>query len=424
MKRWLPPLLLSLCACAPNPEAPVQVMALVPNESGAYATVQVALTTLSDFTALKGSVAEFKGGNRVIVDPNDPLQGLNGGLQNMSDDERFEVLVKNKGHDVDGHFIDRNGVYWPADFHTWNMVSAYYNFERAYEYFTDVYDGVEPKELQKMPVMYWAEVRINTTEPLVDNAMYLPFVKAFVITPFSEGQELVPLAMNIGVIGHEVAHRAFNHRVLESQGIHPALGLWTGEAFNVLKSLDEGLSDFHGFGVTCGEAAGCRPDFLSVSIADESMTRMRNVARTDACMDANLRNAFYNNSPDQWTRSADMYRLGNLFAAALYQAGNKAGDIRVMRRAVITAYDDDSAATPGLRQLFNRNLNTPQAVTLESVSDVLVSHVGDPQMKKELCNELSTRLQLKCGSFPCDLMPSCPGTAARQNYCPTLEPIP
>ena len=30
---------------------------------------------------------------------------------------------------------------WPADFHTWNMVSAYYNFERSYEYFNDIYDG-------------------------------------------------------------------------------------------------------------------------------------------------------------------------------------------------------------------------------------------------------------------------------------------
>jgi hypothetical protein len=424
MKRLLLAPLAALWACAPNPPAPVRVMALAPNETGAYTTVQVELKTLSSLANLKGSVAEFLGGNRVVVDANDPLQNLNGGIQNMTDEQRYEVLVKDKGGDVRGHFIERAGVYWPADFHTWNMVSAYYNFEKSYEYFVKVYDGVEPTELQKMRVMYWANVRLNTTEPLTNNALYLSFIKSFVIVPFSEDQPTIPLAMNIGVIGHEVAHRVFNHKVLENQGIHPALTSWNGSAFNLLKSLDEGLADFHGFGVTCPEPAGCRPNFLSGSVADEAIVSMRNVARTDACMTANLRNAFFNFSPDQWVRSPSMYEVGNLFAASLYQAANKVGDVGVMQKALLTAYDDASPANPGLRQLINQNINTPQAVTLEAVANVIVAHVTEPALKKELCNEFSTRLQLVCGAFPCPEMPACPSTAARQNFCPLLPAQP
>lgn len=424
MKRLLLASIATLWACAPNPPAPVQVMALAPNQTGAYATVQVELKTLSSLANLKGSVAEFVGGNRVLVDANDPLQNLNGGIQNMTDDQRYEVLVKDKGLDVRGNFIERAGVYWPADFHTWNMVSAYYNFEKSYEYFVKVYDGVEPTELQKMRVMYWANVKLNTTEPMTDNALYLSFIKSFVIVPFSENQPTIPLAMNIGVIGHEVAHKVFNHKVLEDQGIHPALTSWNGSAFNLLKSLDEGLSDFHGFGVTCPEAAGCRPNFLSGSVADESTVSMRNIARTDACMTENLRNAFMTYAPDQWVRSSNMYEVGNLFAAAMYQAGNKVGDIGVMQKALITAYDDASATNPGLRQLVNSNVNNPAAMTPEAVANIIVAHVTDPAMKKELCNEFSTRLQLKCGAFPCDEMPACPSTSARQNFCPLLPALP
>ena len=44
-------------------------MALVPNaESGTVTTAQVELTTVTDATALKGSVLSLVGGNTVVVD--------------------------------------------------------------------------------------------------------------------------------------------------------------------------------------------------------------------------------------------------------------------------------------------------------------------------------------------------------------------
>jgi hypothetical protein len=418
-------LLAVITACGPNPKAPVRVMALTPSESGAFQTTEVELTTVEDVVTLKGSVVNFVGSTRVVVDPNDPLQGLNGGLANQSDAQRYEVLVKNKGGDVRAHYVDRSGVLWPADFHTWNMVSAYFNYERAYSYFNDIYPGGDAKEILPLRVHYWADTQINGTT-LQDNMLFLSFIKSFVIVPFKNEQK-IPLPMNIGVVGHEVAHKVFNFKALSDQGIHPALGAWSLEAFNLLKSLDEGLADFHGFSATCNEPAGCRPNFLEISISDPRTIGFRNVGRTDACMDANLRTSFQNLSQSQWVLSNEMYQVGNLIAASLYQAGNKLGKLDVLQKAVLLSYDDESPTTPGLRQLISKNLNTPKNFTPEAVVDVFAAHITDPELKKQVCTEFSSRLQLRCGTWPCTVdgiaaMPNCPPTARRDNSI--CQPIP
>ncbi|PZR16795.1 MAG: hypothetical protein DI536_06490 [Archangium gephyra] len=420
---WLAAL---LTACGPNPPAPVQIMALIPSEAGTLETRQVELKTVGNVTTLKGDVVEFIGSPRVVVDANDPLQ--TNGIENLTDQQRYDVLVKDKGADVRGHYVDRSGVLWPADFHTWNMVSAYYNFERSYEYFNDIYDGVDPKELRPLKVMYWADVKLNGADQLQDNALYLSFIKSFVLTPFQNAQ-LVPLPMNIGIIGHETAHRVFNFRVLEDQGIHPALTRWTIVPFNLLKSLDEGLADYHGYSVTCFEAANCRPNFLAASIDDSRTVGFRNVGRVDACMDETTRQAFLNFNNSQWVTSPEMYKVGNLIAASLYQAGNRTAKEDVLRKALILAYDDESPTNPGLRQFVKNNLNTPENFTPENVVNIIVSHVTDPDLKKELCTQFTTRMQLRCSSFPCEVnglpsMRACPSTARREMFCPTLPPQP
>lgn len=428
MSRLLPlgllGLLTAISACGPNTKAPVKVMALIPDESGAFQTTQVELTTVKDIATLKGDVVTFVGSTRVVLDANDPVQMLNGGIQNQTDEQRYETIVQDKGVDVRGHFVDKSGVLWPADFHTWNMVSAYYNFEKAYSYFNDIYDGVDPAELRPMRVHYWSDLRLNSPS-ITDNFLYLSFVKSFVITPFKT-EQMVPLPMNIGVVGHEVAHRVFNFKALSNQGLHPALGSWSLEAFNLLKSLDEGLADFHGFAVTCAEPAGCRPNFLAISLSDSRTVAFRNVGRTDACMDQDLRTAFQNFTQQQWISAPEMYKVGNLFAASLYQAGNKLGKLEILQKALIDAYDDESVTTPGLRQLITQNQNTPRNFTMENVVDVIAAHVTDPELKKEVCTQFSSRLQLRCGSWPCTLdgmpsMPNCPSTARRDSaICPLI----
>ena len=422
-----------LFACGPNPKPPVKVMAVVPSVSGPYETRQVELTTITNLTTLQGSVAKLIGGARVVFDPTDPMQT---DVLTMDDATRYSVLVKEKGGDVRGNFVDKSGVLWPADFHTWNMVTAYYNFERAAAYYTFIADGKDLPELVQMPVMYWPQVYLSSPDPLQDNALYLSFVKAFVLVPYSTTTDAypnntpnqkVPMAMNIGVIGHETAHRVFNHRVLLDAGFHEALISWNLQPFNLLKSLDEGLADFHGYGVTCGEVSGCKPAFLEASVNDAATVAARNLSLPGNCMDANVRSAFRTFTSDQWVRAPEMYKVGTLFATALYLAGSKTGKMSVVQKGLLAAYDDPSPANPGLNQLLNGNLNTPDAFTPEAVADVIVGHMPTgSEVQKELCNQFSTRLQLVCGAFPCidssnqNLMPHCPVTSARSSECPAL----
>lgn len=402
----------------------MKVMALIPDEAGAFQTTAVELTTVSNIVTLKGDVVTMVGGTRVVIDPTDPLQQLNGGIAMMTDEQRYEVIVKEKGGDVRAHLVDKSGTLWPADFHTWNMVTTYYNFERSYAYFNDIYDGVDPKELRPLRVHYWSQVELNSP-PLTDNTLYLSFIKSFVVAPFKT-EQLIPLSMNIGVIGHETAHRVFNFKALSDEGIHPALGAWSLDAFNLLKSLDEGLADFHGFSVTCAEPAGCRPNFLAISLSDSRTVGFRDVGRTDACMDEPLRTAFKNFTQQQWVTAPEMYKVGNLIAASLYQAGNRLGKLGILQKALIKAYDDESPTTPGLRQLITKNLNTPAKFTPEAVVDAIAAHVTDPELKKQVCQEFSTRMQLRCGAWPCVVdglpsMPNCPSTARRDSaICPLL----
>ncbi|MBL8934565.1 MAG: hypothetical protein JNM69_08420 [Archangium sp.] len=427
-------LLLALCSvavsCGPTPPLPVRVMAIVPVETGSYETREVSIQTLSNLATLKGSVAELVGANRLTVDPNDPLQ--RGGIENLTDEQRYEVIVKDKGTDVRGNYLERSGVYWPADFHTWNMVTTYWNFENAYLYFQDLLASQQPTktpdELNKMKVMYWPELRINSETPITDNALYLSFVKAFAIAPFSK-ENKVPMAMNLGIVGHEVAHKVWGKRVYNDEGVPAPLRTWSGEAFNLLKSLDEGLADFHGFGVSCRALSGCRPDILAPSIADQDYAHQRDVSRPDACMDEGLRSALKSFSQDQWVRGRELYLYGNLWAVTLYQAGSKTGGLQKVKSlqvALLAAYDDDKAGTPGLNQIINRNVNNPMAFTPEVVAEAIASHIPDIPLRTAFCGEAIARLQLQCARPDCaDKMPSCPGTTRRATTpCAVLPPLP
>lgn len=423
-------LLIGLCAllgCGPNPPAPVRVMAVVPVESGSYETREVQLTTIANLTNLRGSIAELTGLNRVIIDPNDPLQ--RSGIENLTPEQRFEVLVKDKGVPVRGAFLERAGVQWPVDFHTWNMVSTYWNFENAYLYFQELFGAfvppLTPDELTGMKVFYFPELRINDDKPVVDNALYLSFVRAFVVAPF-EKETRVPMGMNLGVVGHEVAHKVFSKRVYNDEGIPLPIRTWNGEPFNLLKSLDEGLADFHGAQTTCRALSGCRSDFLAISISDESYSRQRDISRADACLDENLRQALKSFSQDQWVRSKELYLYGNLWAVSLYQAGiSMQGQqgVKTIAQNLLAAYDD-TGAKPGLNQLITRNANNQMAFTPEAVASAISSHVPNVPMRMRLCGELMDRLQLQCTRPDCsDKLPDCAG-AIRRTTCKVLPPLP
>lgn len=408
-----------LVACEPAVKTPVKVMAIVPNRSGTYDTRQVELTTPDSVVHMTGKLLTLVGGAQVELNPRDPQ------LETVTtEDQLLEVLMKNKGGSVRGNFVDRSGVLWPADFHTWGMTTTYYNFEQSFAYFQKIYNGKPTDELNNIRVLYWAAFKdLSSGSELEsrDNAIFFPPIRAFMILPFEKLQK-VPLSLNIGVVGHELSHLVFNKKVFAGSSLPAPLVSWSLAPFNLLKSLDEAFADFHGYGVTCTTAntgSGCLPSFLSASIDDKATIAERDMADLKQCMTAELRNAFHTYQQSKFLQDGLHYKIGTLIAASLYQASVPLGKEELMQKALIDALDDRSAQTPGFRQLIGLNLQTPQAFTLEAMANTIAAHVSDPELKKSVCKQLSDRLSLGCPSFPCDLMRAC-DTASRGVSCPVL----
>jgi hypothetical protein len=408
--------------CAPDTSAPIKVNALVLNSNGEYAPQEVELKTVTDIVSLNGSVADFRGGARIVYDSEDQ------DLVTATTPEAFvNALLKEKGDDVKASYIEQNGVLWPADFHTWNMVSAYHGLEKAFEYFQTV--GNIPAADFKKPVTtyYFPDFVLADVDddPLRDNALYFSVMESFLVLPFDQLQR-APLAINAGIIAHEYSHRIFNLKVYGGAPFPAALSLWSASSpsmgANILKSFDEGLADYHAYGVTCRSIKGCDPKFFSTSFHDapyDQIARDRDLSTTNRCMTEALRNQLTNQSLPEF--SGKEYVVGTLLASALYQAGQGAGQREVLMRAVVAAYNDPNPQTPGLLQLSQQYLNDQSKFTLAVAAGAIITHVTDPKLKEAVCNELMDHLQI-----PRDLLVGtsnphlCPASSLPGTTCPPL----
>ncbi|MBX7114477.1 MAG: hypothetical protein K1X64_09115 [Myxococcaceae bacterium] len=404
-------------ACAPNPPAPVKMMILAPDATGSYKTQQVEVKTLTDVTAFKGTVADFLGNARIVVDPQDPLLASFG--NQPTDAQLSEIVQKDKGGDVRGNFIEKAGVWWPADFHTWNMATLYWNLEQASLYWNDVYGTASSAALTQAKVLYWASYQdLNIgKDDVTDNALFFSLVPAFVVLPFKEPASLqkVPFSLNLGVVAHEYAHWVFNRRAFAGALLPaPANPNWWPNGFNVVKAIDEGFADFHGYSVTCRTTAGCRPSFLSVSLEDQNLALSRDISNPGRCIDAGLRAAILTQTGPQFLASGNQYRLGTLIATSLFQASLQAGDkLDLMQKALFDSYDDERPGTPGFKQLFSQYATNPQGFTPELMANTILSHITDPELKRLTCNQLLDRLALECDAPPCMNLPACPSTSSK-----------
>ncbi len=419
---------LALLACAPATQPPVKVMALVLSKEGTYETRQVELQTVMDIVAMKGSVATLIGGARIVVDPNDPLLATPG----LTDEQLAEVFLKGKGGEPKASYIDKNGVLWPADFHTWNMVSAYHAFERSFEYFQAIYDGKSTDELKNAKVYYFPTFILLEAGPTPqqDNALFFSPIQGFAVLPFDKLQK-VPLSLNQGVIGHEYAHLVFNRRVYNGKAVPDPLVRWLGlgastSALNLLKSVDEGLADFHAYGITCLSELGCNPRFLSHSFSD-GIADARDFSKPDKCLSQGDYSALASLNIRDFQAQGLEYRVGTVLAASLYQAGNKAGgqtSMAVLQKAVLAAYNDPSPGKPGLSQLISTNIERPQEFKLAAVADAILAHITDENLRKLTCNELLDRMQLhvECPALPCAALPHCPANSSPGTACPDVTP--
>ncbi|MCI0574032.1 MAG: hypothetical protein L0Y66_25135 [Myxococcaceae bacterium] len=407
--------LVLLLACAEVPQGPVRVQALVLSADGAYTPTTVELRTVRDATALEGSVFRFLGGARLVVDGNDPeLQ------QAITEEDMARAVLKGKGQPVTANYIvAEDGVLWPADFHTWNLVTAAFGLERASEYFHTVAQ-VPPGELGTATVYYFPEFLLpgSVEGPVRDNAIFYTLVQGFLLLPFDRLQS-APMAINTGLLAHEYSHLVFNRRVYGGRRLPEAFTEWSAgtvtPGLNVLKSLDEGLADFHAFGATCLSPGGCNSRFLEASLGESA--RVRDMAQSH-CLTAELRTGLLNSAYTQFGPSSGDYQVGTVLASALHRAA--AGDAarqQALGRAVVAAYSDESPETPGLVQLVEASLDAQAGFTLTDAVRALLVHVEDAALRADACHALVDQLQLNVDA----LAGVCAPDVGAPTLCPALD---
>ena len=422
--------LLLLASCAPATEEKMKVRALVIHSRGTgYAPEEVTLTTVTDIVAMEGKVARMIGGASIRVDSQDPE------LINAPTEKAFgEAMIKGSGSSVKARYINHDGVLWPADFHTWNIVTAYYNFEKAYDYYRTVGRLTDADFAEPTTVYYFPEfvLKDQSADPLRDNALFFPPVQSMMVLPFDELQK-APLAINAGIMAHEYSHLIFNKKVYGSARLPRPLLEWgaaPSPAANLLKSLDEGLADYHGFGTTCKSPSGCNTRFMSTSFSDAESAQ-RDLADPNRCMTEMLRNQFYSEGLNTFGGNGREYVLGSIIATALYRAGQQLGRHEVLQGAIVASYSqqaDNLGGYQNLRELLEDALTKqePDIFNMVSATSVIIKHVNrvDPDLAVAVCNEFIDRLQIPSVYLVGPGRP-CPSSAqGGTTTCRTLPPLP
>jgi hypothetical protein len=392
--------LFALLACAPEKPTPVDVVELVYNTgSNKYEPRKVKLKTVTDLVALQGAAAKMVGGTKFVIDDNDPALRQAGNDVNKIKD----AITKNQGGDVKVGWIESDGALVPADFHSLNLVTAYYNIERAREVYDRIGNSLGPKFGQRV-VYYFPEFTENG-ETLKDNAMFMPLLQSFLVLPFEEFQ-MVPFSINGGVVAHEFSHAVFNFRVFRGSP-SPSVELqWMAEipssGANLLASLDEGLADLFGTAATCDDTFGaCGAAFVGKSLpGDETVQRRIDVQHCVnpthyKSMLEDPYSTFANNNGFQ-------YRIGSVLSSALWKAAEDdqliadAGNLAEARKQMLLAVSKavgsrTDAGGRGIADLVSdysgvqSNFRLDSSTGVNGVLDAFIDAADNVNLKRALC---------------------------------------
>jgi len=413
-----------LLGCAPETVAPVEVVVLVFNTtSNRYEPKTVQLKTVADLVEMRGSAAKIIGQSEFSISGEDPaLQAA------TTAEEAIEAIRKDKGDAVKVSYLENDGVLIPADFHSLNIATTYYNFEKVFDLYKRVGD-LTPEQYGTPTVYYFPEF-FQEEQLVEDNAAFMPLLNSFFIYPFNELQQ-VPLSINAGVVGHEFSHGVFFRQMFGGQinELGRIRSSW-GETLaggtpglNLLDSLDEGTADLFGTAVTCDtqQLTNCVPTFFSHSMPNEYAMYRR--LDTPQCMTESLAKMLTDMGTD-FSADGHQYQVGSVFSSAMWKASEHLGGTAEARLQMYQVLY--SVLGRGQGQLGELMYLSQQDQTQFSLASGSGSHKGvldrildaasnpkyDPKLKEALCSAFMDRFHL-----PRTAMRSCPATARSFGDC-------
>ena len=168
------------------------------------------------------------------------VKGTSGGLYYNFNYSSYDFkLAYESAKSVDAYFEVIDGVYYPTDFTSSELISAYYHFEQVVKFFSEA--GVSIPDLSELKIFFEPTQTGAYGYEKKDNASFVYVAlndkttkyKFFMLYPFNTFQD-IPIPMNLGVIAHEFSHYVLN------QYLYNTL---PKDLYKTLDGLDEGLAD-------------------------------------------------------------------------------------------------------------------------------------------------------------------------------------
>lgn len=390
----------------PEPvEGPVSLVVVDYERASRQAVLTVReVTTLRQLRTMEGDAVRLLGGAELAEDWDDILL-----KQPKTVAEVEAITYRKRPQPVDFSYFVSGGTVHPEDFHSLNMASIYFHFERAQAYFKN--RGVE---LPSLPVLYFPtviDVGARTGVPRRDNAYWDFLTRTFAILPFSPPdapglpagwKPELPMGMNPGILAHEYAHAVFSHLVFPAEGVPWLYQRYfeTPErylaALNHSNAFNEGLADFF------GAAISTDPAFIkaSVSYADDARSLAPSKDRDPRCLTAEMRLDAEGAAGSRF----DPYAIGSVYAEALWRAssyGNKADQVATGLLKAVKA----------LKTRYEKLAADPSGIGLELHVELL-AETAERDVHTPLCAALLDRFGLTDKTVP-----SCLGVQ-REKLCP------
>ncbi len=373
--RWLWPLssaltlaltlALGALSCGEDRVGPIP--AVVVGYSGPHrlGLVDVELRTLYDLDTLDGQAGRFYGGAHLVVDLGD-LQAEEERALVMGQEPDAEAIARQilraPGAPVQLFWTEDDGQVLPLDYDSLAMLSAYYHLEGTWLWLTSL--GQDLGALEGATIYYRPSL-VDETEtlaplPLLDNAAYFSPSRSLILLG-NQDLDGTPLAMNPGVLVHEFSHALFDLLVFEQRGFAvQAGGGLSQEASQLLRAFDEGGADY------LAAARTLDPDFLALSLPGAAQDR-------NLALDWRL-------SPELTAQLGspgfDPYRLGSVWASALWEIGQQLGHDWTTRQLLLCLGDLRTRA--------------PQ-MSLTLLPDLLANRAG--RHRDRVCGTLRTHFE-------------------------------
>ena len=241
-------LALLLGACAGDLTSPFAAVA-VTYDAGKhqYKLAQVQVTTLTgSLRHLQGSAGTVRAGGTVRVVEADAVR------KGATVATLRAQFVTGQPQEVNLAWSVLNDIVYPEDFASLELLSGYYNLEKARARFRDF--GLAP--LPAMPIVAHATVLDDRgLDPIGSGELYYPPLATFYFpTPGSPDAQL-PLVFNPGALAHALGHEAVAQLVwggapVASPETGPAKDPQWNSARHVARSMAEGLADYLSVAVT------------------------------------------------------------------------------------------------------------------------------------------------------------------------------